>query len=135
MSQVAAARLRSGGLDTRVVPLLRVAQRPDDQAGLDAAARFRNLRGRFTARAGPGWRGWPGWPAAATNPALEVVLVDDVVTTGATLREAQRALEVEGVLPVGAAAVAATRRRLSGRAARHAGLNRIGPLPSVDPLH
>jgi predicted amidophosphoribosyltransferase len=104
LSQAAAARLRASGLDTRVLPALRVAQRPADQAGLDAVARFRNVEGRFAARGGP---------ARAVRAArlLEVVLVDDVVTTGATLREAQRALEVAGVVPIGAAAVAATRRR------------------------
>jgi predicted amidophosphoribosyltransferase len=34
-----------------------------------------------------------------------------VITTGATLREAQRALEEGGLPPVAAATVAATRRR------------------------
>jgi predicted amidophosphoribosyltransferase len=45
------------------------------------------------------------------------VLVDDVVTTGATLREAQRALEQAGFTVRGAATVAATRRT----GYRHAG--------------
>lgn len=128
MAQAAAAELRRTGLPARVVPLLRVAQRPEDQAGLSAADRRRNLEGRFAARPGP----------ARRARAAEVVLVDDVVTTGATLREAQRALEVAGVVPIGAAAVAATRRRTvpAGhplpardpvRATRRA--NRTGPLP------
>jgi predicted amidophosphoribosyltransferase len=105
MTRAAAGRLRAAGFDARVVPLLRVAGRPEDQAGLDAAARFRNLEGRFVARARTG--------RAGADPAVEVVLVDDVVTTGATLREAQRALEEAGVVPIGATAVAATRRRLA----------------------
>ena len=121
MTQAAAAELRGHGLPARVVPLLRVAQRPEDQAGLDAGARLRNLQGRFAARAGP----------CRHTRAAEVVVVDDVVTTGATLREAQRALEAAGTLPVGAAAVAATRRRLvparGGPPTR--GRNRTGPLP------
>ena len=101
-AQAAAAALRRDGLPARVVPVLRVVQRPQDQAGLDAAARMRNLQGRFAARAGTvhGTRG------------REVVLVDDVVTTGATLLEAQRALESVGASPIGAATVAATRRRV-----------------------
>jgi predicted amidophosphoribosyltransferase len=98
----AAASLRRAGLPARVGPLLRVTDRPQDQAGLDAEARARNLHGRFAARAG----------AHRVRHLREVVLVDDVVTTGATLREAQRALEAAGTTPVGAAAVAATRRRL-----------------------
>lgn len=105
MSRAAAARLRDAGVDTRVARLLRVAERPEDQAGLDARARFRNLSGRFAART------WPAG-AARADPSLEVVLVDDVLTTGATMREAQRALEAAGVPPVGAAAVASTRRRV-----------------------
>lgn len=122
-AQAAAAELRRSGLPARVVPLLRVGQRPQDQAGLGAAARQRNLAGRFAARTGP----------ARRARAAEVVLVDDVVTTGATLREAQRALEAVGVVPVGAAAVAATRRR-SPPGATHA-RNRTGPLPCGPPLH
>jgi predicted amidophosphoribosyltransferase len=104
-----------------VVPLLRVVRRPEDQAGLDAAARARNLHGRFAARGG-----------RVVPQQHRVVLVDDVITTGATLREAQRALEATGTRPVGAAAVAATRRR----AVRHGDTrtDRTGPLPCGDRL-
>lgn len=57
------------------------------QSQLDAAARRRNLRGAFVAR--------PGLPA-------HVALVDDVMTTGATLRAAAMALRRAGVKRVDA---------------------------------
>ena len=50
------------------------------QVGLDAAARRRNLRGAFAAR-----DPWP-WPGA------RVAVIDDVVTTGATVAELARVL-------------------------------------------
>jgi orotate phosphoribosyltransferase len=48
----------------------------------------------------------------AGRPVGRLVVVDDVLTTGSTAREAQRALETAGLQVAGVAAVAATRRRL-----------------------
>lgn len=90
--------LRSQGRWVRVRRPLLVVGRPRDQAGLDAHERRRNLDGRF--------RGRPARP-----PDGCVLLVDDVVTTGATLREAQRALVEAGWRPRAAVTLAATRRR------------------------
>ncbi len=78
----------------------------EDQAGLGSAERARNLREtmalRPVARSALARRGVP----------LSVVVCDDVLTTGATAREAQRALEDAGVRVRAVATVAATRRRL-----------------------
>lgn len=105
IARSAAQRLRREGVPAGTLQALRQVARPVDQAGLDAAARRANVDGSLALR-----------PRAV--PAGRLVLVDDVITTGATLREAQRALEASRVCPplVGAATVAATRRR--GRAGR-----------------
>ena len=100
MTRRAAGVLRRRGHQVAVRSPIRVLGRPQDQAGLDAAQRRANLSGRLRAR-----------PPDA-GAASQVVLVDDVVTTGSTLREAQRALTVAGWRPGRAATLAATRRRV-----------------------
>jgi predicted amidophosphoribosyltransferase len=97
----AAARLRGGGAPARVGRLLRPVRTVADQAGLSAEERATNLVGSL--RCTPG--------AAGRLAASGVVVVDDVITTGATAREAQRALEDVGLRVLGIAVVAATRRR------------------------
>jgi ComF family protein len=98
----AAARSLDGPV---VVPLLVARRRTADQSGLGAAQRAANLAGALAVDA----------RSAARIAGRRVVLVDDIVTTGATLAEAARALRAVGIEAVGAAVVAATMRR--GRAA------------------
>ena len=94
--------------------MLRMSRVARDQAGLGAAQRAANLAGAV--RVG---RPLPAYlsrvvPATADVAGRWVVLVDDVVTTGATLTESTRALTDAGAVVLGAAVVAATPRR-SGR--------------------
>ncbi|WP_134764565.1 phosphoribosyltransferase family protein [Nocardioides sp. 1609] len=92
-------------LGADVVPLLRSRVGVVDQAGLDLEHRRANLAGSMACRPGPlralARRGTPA----------HVVVCDDVLTTGSTAREAQRALEAVGVVIAGIACVAATPRR------------------------
>jgi predicted amidophosphoribosyltransferase len=81
-----------------VVRALTQVRRPRDQHALDAAARAANLRGAYAVR------------RRSPLPAATIVC-DDVLTTGSTAREAQRALEAAGVRVLGIAVIAATRRR------------------------
>ncbi|MFN2560966.1 MAG: ComF family protein [Jatrophihabitans sp.] len=68
-----------------------------DSAGLDIRERAANLGEAMAAR--------------PPLPGYSALVVDDIVTTGATLREARRALLAVGWPVVGAAVVAATPRR------------------------
>ncbi|WP_309128054.1 phosphoribosyltransferase family protein [Microbacterium sp.] len=90
----------------RAVPMLRTARRTGDQRALGRAERARNAAGsmRVAANAVPAL-------SAASSRGVEVVLVDDVVTTGATLDEAARALRESGAKAVRAVCLAQTPRR------------------------
>lgn len=101
MARQAARLARAGGVAARVSTLLRHVRRIDDQAGLDSVGRMRNLHRALAART----------PFPPTG--LPVIVVDDVITTGATLVEASRATEQAGARPVAAAVIAATVRRTS----------------------
>ncbi|MFT4110286.1 phosphoribosyltransferase family protein, partial [Propionicimonas sp.] len=103
LARVATARLGAAGLVVRVWPGLRILRRPEDQSGLDGGERLANLVGAFAARSPPCGR---------------VVVVDDIVTTGATLVEAVRACAAAGAVPAAAATVAATPRTGMRRGAR-----------------
>ena len=98
----AAAGCRRDGRLVRVLPVLRHVRAVADQSGLDAAARAANVGGAFGLRAAAD-------RILAETPCL---LVDDVVTTGATLAEAAAVVRRAGGHPIGAAVVAATYRRL-----------------------
>lgn len=94
---VAAGRLRRDGLPVRALTALRQARRVADQAGLGARRRRANLSGALRVPAG----------CRAALGDAPVVLVDDLLTTGASLAEAARAVRAAGGRVVGAAVVAA----------------------------
>lgn len=112
VGRMAAAAVACLG-DPRVVHLraLRHGRRVADQAGLGRAARAVNLAGALHV------------PTAARGvvEGSACLVVDDVVTTGATLTEAARALRAEGAVHVAAATVAATPRSGAASSATGAG--------------
>ena len=111
MTRMAARTLRGRGVAAQVLPALRQRRRPDDQAGLDARGRAANLREAFEV-----------WARAAPLLAAgDVVVTDDILTTGATATEATRALRCTGARVRGVATVAATIRWRPSAAAQGSG--------------
>jgi predicted amidophosphoribosyltransferase len=110
MTARAARLLRAEGYDAVAARMLRSRPGVLDQAGLGAAARAANLAGSMHCPTAALRR------LAGRRPRATLVVCDDVLTTGATAREAQRALESVGLTVAAVAAVAATRRRHGGSA-------------------
>ena len=96
----AARTLRGEQWPVRALPLLSLTRTVADQAGLSTTERAANLAGALVAR--------------RMLVGHRVIVVDDVVTTGATLIEAARALRAAGADVQGAAVVAATRLHRQG---------------------
>jgi predicted amidophosphoribosyltransferase len=100
LARRAAAIARRQGLPVQVLPALRHCREVADSSGLGARARATNLAGALSVR--------PRLGAALVG--AEVVIADDLITTGATLVEAARALASCDAFVLGAATVAATQR-------------------------
>ncbi|GAB3615995.1 ComF family protein [Okibacterium endophyticum] len=88
--------LRRAGL--RAAPVLRHVVQPADQVGLGSVSRRENLRGTLAAR--------------GSLTGRQVLVVDDVVTTGATVEEACSALTEAGADVCGAITLASTPKLL-----------------------
>jgi predicted amidophosphoribosyltransferase len=100
LARRATATARGAGIPVRCSPALRLIRRTADQAALAATARAANLDGALEVA--------PGWRRLVRGRA--VIVIDDVITTGATLAEAARALRAAGALVPCVAVVAATQR-------------------------
>jgi len=101
LTRAAVRETARSGRELIVSPALRLRRRVADQAGLDHRRRAINLERAMQVQ--PRWR--------TSIRGVTCLLVDDVLTTGATLVEAARALRAGGADHVAAATVAATRRR------------------------
>lgn len=91
-----AAGVAAGAIGVRYAPILRSRRRRQAQKSLDAAARARNMTGAFGAAVRP------------DMPTGIAVLIDDVVTTGATLTEARSVVESVGFTVPAAVALTQT---------------------------
>lgn len=102
LTSLAAAVAAGFGEDEVVLAdALRTRRRVADQAGLNARQRAVNLEHSMAVR--------PRWEPTVQGAAC--IVVDDVLTTGATLVEAARALRSSCAGPVVAATICATQRR------------------------
>ncbi len=109
LARTAGEALRAIGLDCRVAAELRQSRRVADQSGLGARERSANMADALTIRSAAPLRG------------RDVIVVDDIITTGASIAEAVRVLDVAGCRPFGVAVVAVTERH----AGRHPGTSDV----------
>ena len=85
LANAAASVLAARGIEVAVAPALELAGGARDAVGLDRAERMANLAGRLRFR-----------QAGRPPPGYALVVLDDVVTTGATAAACVRALASEG---------------------------------------
>lgn len=116
LADAAALTLLREGSKAKVVSGLRHVRVLEDQASLDTAARWENLKDAMVARPLQG----------------SVVVVDDVCTTGATVAEACRALRAAGAVDCEAATISATVLRRNGWTQRSAGPAAAGPADLIN---
>lgn len=93
VNRMAAAAV-AGHPDMAVVVALRMKALVRDSVGLGSAARERNVAGRVLLR------------SRRLQTVNEVLLVDDIVTTGATVRESVRILQTAGIRVAGVLTIA-----------------------------
>lgn len=115
--RVAGRRLRAEGREVYVAGLLRSHPGVRDQSELDAARRTANLAGTMYCPSPQLGRLARHLARRTGGTGAAVVLCDDILTTGSTTAEAQRALAQVGVRVHSIAVVAAVRRRHPAAAA------------------
>jgi predicted amidophosphoribosyltransferase len=93
VARACAEALARGGERARVAPVLRLSGRARDSVGLDPDERVANLRGRLRHRG---------------RPLAKAVLLDDVITTGATAAACVAALAEAGTEVTAVLALTAT---------------------------
>lgn len=101
MKEIARFVLRDPNLKTKfeIVNLLEITRHVADQSSLSERERYQNLDKAFRVKSG--------------IKSKAIIVIDDVVTTGSTLREAVRALKERNLTVLGAATACATQRRLA----------------------
>lgn len=102
LAGTAARQLRQISISCESTPILVHTRQVADQSGLNAEQRSTNLVGALRLRR----EGFMIGP--------NVIIVDDIITTGATVAEAVRVLTRAGKRPIGIATIAATGRHHDG---------------------
>jgi predicted amidophosphoribosyltransferase len=97
LARVCASELSRAGAAVAVAPVLGLDRSVRDSVGLDATARAQNLAGRVRTR-----------PRAAPPPGTRVILLDDVITTGATAASCTEVLTSAGLVVTAVLALTST---------------------------